>query len=96
MIAPEDYGKVVKKLKVRLPTDNDALELKKSSNREAQLDMFLELRRRLATLIVVDGIPLQTLLYIKGIREGFLTNIEEGQKIKQVVNIRSAAIEAYI
>ena len=82
MIAPEDYRKVVKKLKARLLTDNDALKLKKSSNREAQLDMFLELRRRLATLIVVDGIPLQTLLYIKGIREGFLINIKRGQKIE--------------
>ena len=58
--------------------------------------MFLELKRRLATSVVVDGIPLQTLLYIKEIREGFLTNIKGGQKIKQVVNIRSAAIKAYI
>jgi hypothetical protein len=58
--------------------------------------MFLELKRRLATLIVVDKIPLQTLLYIKGIREGFFTNIKGGQKIEQIVNIRSAAIEAYI
>jgi hypothetical protein len=58
--------------------------------------MFLELKRRLATLVVIDRIPLQTLLYIKGIQEGFLTNIEGGQKIEQVVNIRSAAIEAYI
>ena len=96
VVAPEDYGKVVKKPKARLPTDNDAPELKKSSNREAQLDMFLELGRRLATSVVVDRIPLQTLLYIKGIREGFLTNTEGGQKIEQVVNIRSAAIEAYI
>jgi len=58
--------------------------------------MFLELKRRLATSVVVDRIPLQTLLYIKGIREGFLINIKGGQKIEQVVNIRSAAIEAYI
>ena len=58
--------------------------------------MFLELKRRLATSVVVDRIPLQTLLYIKGIREGFLINIKGGQKIEQVVNIRSAAIKAYI
>ena len=35
VVAPEDYGKVVKKPKARLLTDNDAPELKKSSNREA-------------------------------------------------------------
>ena len=35
VVAPEDYGKVIKKLKVRLLTDNNAPELKKSSNREA-------------------------------------------------------------
>ena len=35
VIALKDYGKVVKKPKARLLTDNDAPELKKSSNREA-------------------------------------------------------------
>jgi hypothetical protein len=58
--------------------------------------MFLEFKRRLTTSIVVDRIPLQTLLYIKGIREGFFINIKRGQKIEQVVNIKSAAIKAYI
>jgi hypothetical protein len=77
-------------------TDNDALELKKSSNREAQLNIFLKLKRRLTTSIVVNRIPLQTLLYIKGIREGFLINIKRGQKIKQIVNIRFTTIKAYI
>jgi hypothetical protein len=35
VIVSEDYRKVVKKLKIRLFINNDALELKKSSNREA-------------------------------------------------------------
>ena len=35
VVAPKDYKKVVKKPKTRLPIDNNAPELKKSSNREA-------------------------------------------------------------
>jgi hypothetical protein len=35
VVAPKDYKKVIKKLKTRLPINNDALKLKKSSNREA-------------------------------------------------------------
>jgi hypothetical protein len=35
IIAPKDYRKIVKKHKVKPLIDNDALELKKSSNREA-------------------------------------------------------------
>ena len=32
IIAPKDYRKIIKKLKTRLPIDNDAFKLKKSSN----------------------------------------------------------------
>jgi len=32
VVVPKDYGKVVKKLKTRLPIDNNAPKLKKSSN----------------------------------------------------------------
>jgi hypothetical protein len=32
VIAPKDYGKIIKKHKVKPPIDNNALELKKSSN----------------------------------------------------------------
>jgi hypothetical protein len=32
VIAPKDYRKVIKKPKTRLPINNNALELKKSSN----------------------------------------------------------------
>jgi hypothetical protein len=35
VVAPKDYRKVIKKPKTRLPTDNNAPKLKKSSNREA-------------------------------------------------------------
>jgi hypothetical protein len=35
VVAPKDYRKVIKKPKIRLPIDNNAPKLKKSSNREA-------------------------------------------------------------
>jgi hypothetical protein len=35
VVAPKDYKKVIKKLKTRLPINNNAPKLKKSSNREA-------------------------------------------------------------
>jgi hypothetical protein len=35
VIAPKDYRKIIKKHKAKPPIDNNALELKKSSNQEA-------------------------------------------------------------
>jgi hypothetical protein len=35
VVAPKDYRKIIKKYKAKPPIDNNALELKKSSNREA-------------------------------------------------------------
>jgi hypothetical protein len=35
VVAPKDYKKIIKKHKAKPPIDNDALELKKSFNREA-------------------------------------------------------------